>query len=272
MVRDLRPIFESLNQTPWEPQGVFGAPRQGKTTLAAQLFVSVPSIAIFLNYQLEPVVSRLANRHCTGFASVWDALRSWTSRDVPRIEWIPEARGRAADDIWAGARTLYNARTQHPEDKRRIVLFFDEAHKYCDKNSPIEDLFRQGGRFGLQSICITQFPASLENRNILGSLGGGISFFFLDSSQWSTITGYYKWRPPPWVHQYAGHRSYRGVFTDHASWHELDGPRGPGVSGGRVGGPGLGDPEAPSTRPRAGVGGVDDHRSTAGTPDQGVDS
>lgn len=258
MARDLRPIFSSLNHAPPEPQGIFGAPQQGKTTLAAQIFAAVPTTAIFVNYQQEPIITRVANRHCTGFDSVWSALRSWTSPTPPRIEWIPSSAGNFAVDIYRGVRLLHTARRRHPEDRRRIVLFFDEMHKYAEKDSPIEDLFRQGARFGLQSVCITQFPASIGNRNILGSLGGGISFLFLDSSQWATITAYYKWRPPPWVHAYTAHRSYRGVFTDHAAWYELDGPAagGDGDRPGRQALPTGVEPGGAAGRPAAGGGEV----------------
>src|SRR3990167_8999101 len=88
--RDLAPVLAKLNATP-VPLGVFGAPGQGKTTVAAQLFALSPVTSVFINTQHEAIFAR---RRGVGRAAtcgrVWTSLKPGQARTPPKIEWRPQ--------------------------------------------------------------------------------------------------------------------------------------------------------------------------------------
>jgi hypothetical protein len=263
--RDLAPVLAQLAARPI-PMGAFGAPGEGKTTIAAQLFAFSPCTSIFINTQHEAIFDRMRGVwRANSFGDVWRSLKTWQARTPPKIEWRPSEPeqvdvSRGLNALWAWKRTT--------NDRRLVRLFVDEAHEFSDKDGVLETLCRRGRKFNLQVVVVTQFPLALANRRILGALNGGWILLFLDGSQWGSISQAYRGlERPGWVDTYCAPDSHRAVLYDHRAWLPLDGPPTEGSADGRtdVGGA-TGDPKIPA-KPRGG-GAVDGGRKAPAPGDR----
>jgi len=273
VLRDLGPVLAKLNARPL-PLGIFGAPGEGKTTLAAQLFAVVPDTAIFLNTQHEDVIGRLKGVwHGGTFPGVWKALRSWNRPSPPKIEWRPGGIQDEAE-VYRGLKALFTWKYR-TKDPRKVFIFVDEAHEFSEKDAWLEIIARKGRRWNLQPVVITQFPLALANRRILGALNNGWCLLFLDGSQWSSIAQSYRGLArPEWVETYTAPGSHRAVYYNHRAWAPLDGDRDAGgVADGRGVAPATEAPGGRDERRQTPVRGRVDARPPARrAPPQGVDS
>lgn len=223
--RDLSALIAAINGEPPSAFAAFAAPRQGKTTLCAQLFFLCALPALFINWQRERILYDFESVTTVegDFEDVREVLSNWDEDFPPKINWVPNIGANIDDlagEVDAALLSLYESNLRHPGNPR-LVIFCDEAQFYSEKQSAVETLAIAGPRFGLQVVIISQFPERLQNKRLLGALTGGFVLFFLDESQRDALLKNYGYKLPEDIASWCEKYSYRAYFYDQSSWVKI---------------------------------------------------